>query len=416
MPDRSITLLAATALAACPAITAAQQADESASHEWGPREAPFFEPAWPLQTRAPLTGSEADPQIDTLADGLVHPWAVAQLPEGGGLLVTERPGRLRHVTLDGEVSEPISGLPEVENRPQQQDGTPQGGLLDVKAGPDFAETRHVYLTYAKPVGDGMSATAAARGTLSEDMTELTGVEDIWVQDPASPTRMHYGSRIVFDGAGHAFVTTGEHFTFEERDYAQHPDKLHGKVVRIGLDGSIPDSNPFVGVDDTDDAIWSLGHRNVQGAAMRGGQLYVVEHGPAGGDELNLALPAQNYGWPVVAYGVRYDGARIGSGEARHRQYQEPLYYWDPVIAPGDMTFYEGDGFADWQGDALIAGLVADGIVRLEMSGPLVTQEERLLTDLGRVRDIEELSDGTLILATDVANGELIRVSPATPTQ
>ena len=408
------TVLGTAALAAALLATGPAPAQQG-GHDWGEKNTPQFEPAWPTQTRAPITRSEPDPQMRTLAEGLVHPWAVEQMPQGG-FLVTERPGRLRHVSADGALSEPIAGVPEVENRPPDNSWATQAGLLDVKLGPDFAEDRRVYMSYAKPLADDMSATAVARGRLSEDMTELTQVEEIWVQAPPSPTRMHYGSRIVFDGQGHVFITTGEHSSHEEREFAQHPDKLYGKVVRLNLDGSIPDTNPFVGDDSTDDAIWSMGHRNIQGAAMQGGQLYVIEHGPAGGDEVNLALPAQNYGWPIVAYGRRYDGPLIGSGQPRLAHYREPIYYWDPVIAPGDGAFYEGAAFPDWQGDLLIGGLVASGVVRLETEGPLVTQEERLLTELGRVRDVEVLADGTIVVATDVEEGRLVHVTPATPTQ
>lgn len=406
MSCRTLTITA-TALVLLAVGAAAQQA----AHEWGEKNTPQFEPAWPTQTRAPITASDESPQTRTLVEGLVHPWAVEQLPSGG-FLVTERPGRLRYVSPAGELSEPIAGVPDVENRAPGTGWATQAGLLDVKLGPNFAEDRWVYLTYAKPMADDLSATAAARGRLSEDMSALTAVEDIWVQAPPSPTRMHYGSRIVFDGDGHAFITTGEHSSHVEREFAQHPGKTYGKVIRVNLDGSIPQTNPYVGVEGTDDAIWSMGHRNIQGAAMQGGQLYVIEHGPAGGDEVNLSLPAQNYGWPIVAYGRRYDGPLIGAGVPRLGPYREPVYYWDPVIAPGDGVFYEGQAFADWQGDLLIGGLVAPGIVRLEMEGPLVTQEERLLTQLSRVRDIELLDDGTLVLAMDLEDGRLVHVTPS----
>jgi len=324
--------------------------------------------------------------------------------------VTERPGRLRHVAPDGTVSDPLAGVPEVENRAPQGSDSVQAGLLDVKLGPDFAETRHVYITYSKPMEDDRSATAAARGVLSEDLSELRDVEDIWVQTPPSTSRMHYGSRIVFDGEGHAFVTTGEHFTDETRKMAQELDNTYGKVVRINLDGSIPEDNPFVGQDGAEDSIWSYGHRNIQGAVMHDGQLYTIEHGPAGGDEVNTPQPGANYGWPVVSYGKRYDGGMIGSGEPRQTGMEEPLYYWDPVIAPGDAAIYRGEMFPDWQGDMLVAGLVAKGIVRLDLGADRVEAEERLLKGYGRVRDIEVLSDGSLLFATDKQNGELVHVT------
>lgn len=370
---------------------------------------PEVDPAFPAQTRAPAIETGQGVETAEVAGGLVHPWGIAVLPGEAGYLVTERPGRLRHIARDGTMSEPIAGVPEVL-------AEEQGGLLDVALGPDFEETRHVYMTYAAPVSGGLSATAAARGVLSEDMTEITGLEEIWQQAPASPTPMHYGSRIVFDGAGHAFITTGEHFTEEERAYAQDLDKTYGKVVRVNLDGSIPDDNPFVGEPGALTSIWSLGHRNIQGAAIQPstGDLWVIEHGPAGGDELNRIEPAANYGWPVVSYGENYDGTEVGTGEAAHepRGFVEPVYYWDPVIAPGDMTFYDGEMFPDWEGDILIGGLVSGSVVRLELEDGRVTGEERLATDLGRTRDVAVDRDGSVLAITDFEEGALWRLTPA----
>jgi glucose/arabinose dehydrogenase len=404
-PTRSIAVIRATtaAIALIAGGAAAQQ------HDWGERSAPGFEPAYDLQTRAPLMDSDVALQTETIVSGLVHPWAIAVLP-GGGWLVTERPGRLRHVAPDGALSEPIAGVPKVENRPPAPGESIQAGLLDVKLGPNFAQDRMVYLTYAKPVDEERSATAAARGRLSDDMSTLENVEEIFVQEPPTTHRKHYGSRIVFDGAGHAFVTTGEHSSLETRDFAQQLGTTYGKVARIALDGSIPESNPFVDDEDAIDSIWSYGHRNIQGAVMKDGMLWTIEHGPAGGDELNLTLPKRNYGWPVVSYGRRYDGPMIGTGLPRMAGMEEPLYYWDPVIAPGDLIVYDGAMAPEWRGDLLIASLKPGGLVRLEMQGPLVTGEERLLTDLGRVRDIEAMSDGSLALVTDYEDGALIHVT------
>ncbi len=402
MKTAFVTFTAITALAAAPALAQEQ------THTWGTAKADF-DPAFENQTRAPLTRSEVTLASETLAEGIEHPWAIEALPGDAGVLVTERPGRLRHVTMDGTVSDPIAGLPEIFNK-GTGNGT-QAGLLDVKLGPDFAEDRWIYFTYAKPVDGGASATAAARGKLSEDMTELTEVQDIFVQTPASETAMHYGSRIVFDDAGHAFITTGEHFTVEERQKAQTLDNTYGKVVRVNLDGSVPEDNPFVGQSDALDVIWSYGHRNVQGAAMRAdGTLVTLEHGPAGGDEINLPKPGENYGWPVISYGVNYDGSDVGEGIAVKDGMQQPAYYWDPVIAPGDMTFYQGEMFEDWQDDLLIGGLVAEGIVRLGWDGDRVAEEERLLTQYGRVRDVEVLQDGSFLIATDYEDGRIVHVT------
>lgn len=398
-------------LIAAPALCGATPQDEAAgSHDWGARNVPAFEPLHSAQTRAPLQSSSYQLRTSVVAAGLNHPWAVAELPGNAGYLVTERSGKLRHVTREGEVSAPLAGVPAVENRAPDGDWPTQGGLLDVKLGPNFSENRYVYLTYAKPIDDDRSATAAARAVLSEDLTRLRRREDIFVQQPPSPTRMHYGSRIVFDGQGHAFITTGEHSSHAERTFSQQLDKTYGKVVRVGLDGSIPQDNPFVGDDSADDAIWSYGHRNVQGAAMHDGFLYTLEHGPAGGDELNIPRPGHNYGWPIVSYGRRYDGPPIGSGRPRMAGLQEPVYYWDPVIAPGDIVFYEGDMFPEWRGDLLAGALIAEGIVRLELDGYAVQAEERLLKGLDRVRDVAVLADGSLMLTTDAPDGALVHVT------
>jgi len=384
-------------------------AQSGAPVEQGTPNRPDVEPAFEAQTRAPAIETETELQTDEVAGGLVHPWGIAVLPDDAGYLVTERPGRLVHISPKGEVSEPIAGVPDVLNEEQ-------GGLLDVALGPNFAEDRTIFLTYAKPMMDDLSATAAARAVLSEDFTRLTEAEDIFLQSPGSPTPMHYGSRIVLDDAGHAFITTGEHFTEEERQYAQDLDKTYGKIVRVNLDGSVPEDNPFRGEPGAQTNIWTLGHRNIQGAAIRPetGQLWAIEHGPAGGDELNLIERGSNYGWPVVSYGINYDGTEVGEGLYRHEEqgFEEPVYYWDPVIAPGDMTFYEGEMFEDWQGDILIGGLVAGGIVRLEMEGERVAGEERLVTDLGRVRDVAVDLDGSVLAITDFEDGALWRITPS----
>jgi glucose/arabinose dehydrogenase len=400
------TLLLATTAFLAAGAAAAQPVEE------GEPNRPDVTPAFEAQTDAPAMESEVAPETTRVAGPLVHPWGIAVLPDEQGYLVTERPGRLRHVTAEGEMSEPIGGVPEVL-------AEEQGGLLDVALSPNFAEDRVVFLTYAKPMMDDLSATAAARGVLSEDMTELTDVEDIFLQSPGSPTPMHYGSRIVPDGDGHVFVTTGEHFTEEERVYAQDLDKTFGKIVRVATDGTVPEDNPFTGERAAQNNIWTLGHRNIQGAAIRpeSGELWIIEHGPAGGDELNLIEAGANYGWPVVSYGVNYDGTEVGEGLYRHEDegFAEPVYYWDPVIAPGGMTFYEGDMFPDWEGDILIAALIAGGLVRLEMEGDRVAGEERLVTDLGRVRDVAVDADGSILAITDFPDGALWRITPSGAT-
>ncbi|PWG16466.1 PQQ-dependent sugar dehydrogenase [Salibaculum griseiflavum] len=372
----------------------------AAQVEQGPPNAEF-EPAFPAQTRAPAL-KETAVQADWLVRGLSNPWGIAVLPDGR-MLVSERPGRLRLIGPEG-VSEPINGLPEVDARRQ-------GGLLDVAVRPDFDRTRQVWWTYAKRV-DGGTVTAAATGRLSEDGTRMQDVQDIFVQEPPSPNPMHYGSRIVFGPDGMAFITTGEHFSRSERQLAQDLDTTYGKVVRVTPMGDVPPDNPFVGEDGLD-TIWSYGHRNMQGAVIGPqGRLWTIEHGPAGGDELNRPLPGRNYGWPVISYGVNYNRSSVGSGEAVREGMEQPVYYWDPVIAPGGMMFHNGRGGFDWNGDLLIGSLNPGGLVRLRFTEGRVAGEERLLRDIGRVRDVEVLGDGTVLLLIDAPDGGIMRVRPA----
>jgi len=269
----------------------------------------------------------------------------------------------------------------------------------------------VWLTYAKRVRGG-TVTAAAQGVLAADGSRLDDLREVFVQMPPSPTPLHYGARIVFDGRGHVFITTGEHASDAERRLAQDNATTYGKVIRLAAAGGIPADNPFVGRDG-DDAIWSYGHRNVQGAAVdpRSGLLWTVEHGPRGGDELNQPVPGGNHGWPLVSYGIDYDGSPIGTGQPRLEGVEEPVYYWDPVIAPGGMTFYRGDAFGGWRGDLLIGSLNPGALVRLRLDAGRVTGEERLVTDRGRVRDVEETAGGALLLLIDAPDGEILRITP-----
>jgi glucose/arabinose dehydrogenase len=397
-----IFLLSASALISAP-LALAQSANPV---KQGSKNVPEFVPAFAQQTRAPETKSGIKFDIATVTDGLVHPWGIAVLPDGG-FLVTERIGRLRHISADSKKSDPIAGIPEVFSRKQ-------GGLLDVELAPDFSQSRMIYWTYSKPMGGGKSATAAARGKLSDDNSKVTEVEDIFVQKPPSPSPMHYGSRIVFNKQGLAFVTTGEHFTGKERVLAQDLGTTYGKVIRINLDGSVPDDNPFVGKQGSIDTIWSYGHRNIQGADIHPetDELWTIEHGPKGGDELNTPKAGKNYGWPVISYGENYNGSPVGQGITQLEGMEQPRYYWDPVIAPAGMTFYEGDMFADWKGNLLISSLKPGAIVRLEFDGDTVTGEEWLLTDQGRIRDIAEAQDGSLLVLTDKRNGAVLKLTPA----
>jgi glucose/arabinose dehydrogenase len=340
-------------------------------------------------------------KVTDVAVGLEHPWGVELLPDGR-FLVTERPGRLRVVNRDGRLSAPLTGVPEVYARGQ-------GGLLDVALSPGFAQDRLVYLSFAER-GSGGAGTAVARGRLGERGLEDTQV--IWRQQPkVDGSYSHWGSRLVFRPDGTLFVTLGDRFVHSER--AQDLSTTIGKIVRINPDGSVPRDSPFVGRAGALPEIWSYGHRNVQAAALDArGELWTVEHGARGGDELNNPQPGKNYGWPVITYGVDYSGARIGIGTAQAGM-EQPVYYWDPVIAPSGATFYSGSLFPDWRGDLLVGSLRPGVLVRLRIVNGRVTVEERYLDELGeRIRDVREGPDGAIYLLTDSSRGRLIRVEPA----
>jgi aldose sugar dehydrogenase len=344
---------------------------------------------------------------ETFADGLSHPWGLAFLPDGSAL-VTERDGRLRHVTSDGVVSEPIEGVPDVDARDQ-------GGLLDVAIDSDFEASRLVYFSFSEAGEDGTNSTAVARGVLSDDATELTDVDVLFSQQPKHPSTAHFGGRLVFDDEGHLFITLGERSDEEFRGQAQDLDSHLGKVVRVNLDGSVPEDNPFAGQDGALPEIWSYGHRNIQGAAInpQTGVLWEVEHGPMGGDEINIVEAGKNYGWPIVSFGVNYDGTPVGSGESEGAGFEPPIYQWTPVIAPSGMAFYRGRAFPEWEGDLFIGALKETALVRLELDGDNVTHEERILDAAGlRIRDVVEGPDGALYLLTDEDQGEILRISPA----
>ncbi len=350
-------------------------------------------------TPAPIKGAV---RAETVAQGLEHPWALAFLPDGR-LLVTERPGRLRVVTPEGQVSAPVAGVPQVFARGQ-------GGLLDVALDPKFAGNRLVYLSYAEPGERGTAGTAVARGRLVEN--RLEGVQVIYRQQPKVSSSAHFGSRLVFGRDGTLFVTQGDRFNYS--DEAQDLSNHIGKIVRINPDGSIPRDNPFVNRLNARPEIWSYGHRNVQAAALdpQTGQLWTVEHGARGGDELNRPEAGKNYGWPVISYGTHYSGFKIGEGTAKPGM-EQPVYYWDPVIAPSGMAFYTGDTLADWQGSILIGSLTPGALVRLVMQDGKVAREERYLAELGeRIRDIQQGPDGLIYLVTDARNGRVLRVRPA----
>lgn len=351
--------------------------------------------------RSPTPASTAGVvRVETVARGLESPWGLAFLPDGR-MLVTERPGRLRLVSADGVLSAPLDGVPAVYARGQ-------GGLLDVEVDPDFARNALVYLTYAEP-GVGGAGTAAARARLGDG--RLEDLQVIYRQRPKVEGGGHYGSRLVFARDGALFITMGDRQGHREK--AQDLTMGMGKVVRIRPDGTVPEDNPFSDHPTAQPEIWSYGHRNVQGAALHPetGQLWTVEHGARGGDELNHPEPGRNYGWPVITYGRDYSGLRIGEGTAKDGM-EQPVYYWDPVIAPSGMAIYAGDRYAGWRGNILVGSLTPGGLVRLVMREGRVAEEHRYLGELReRIRDVVQGPDGYLYLLTDSRDGRVLRVVP-----
>jgi aldose sugar dehydrogenase len=342
--------------------------------------------------------------VETIVRGLERPWGLAFLPDGK-MLVTERPGRLRVATRDGNLSPPVAGVPAVR-------ASGQGGLHDVVLDRDFAANRTVYLCYAEPASGG-GRTAMARGRLTDgEAPRLDDVKVIFRQDGPLSSGNHYGCRIVQGRDGNLWLTMGDHFTY--RDEAQNLANHIGKIVRVTPDGAVPPDNPFVGRSGAKPEIWSYGHRNSQGAALHpgSGKLWEHEHGPRGGDEVNIPLAGKNYGWPVIGYGIDYSGAKIHEATAKPGM-EQPVKYWVPSIAPSGMAFYTGDLFGAWKGNLLVGALAGQMLVRLELNGETVGKEERLLTNLGaRIRDVRQGPDGAIWLATDGSDGRVLRVTPA----
>ncbi|ANY79969.1 hypothetical protein BB934_18490 [Microvirga ossetica] len=343
--------------------------------------------------------------VETVARNLQNPWGLAFLPDGR-MLVTERPGRLRIADADGSLSEPVQGVPRVAARGQ-------GGLLDVALDPNFAQNRLVYLSFAEDRGEGRAGTSVARGRLSQNSSALETVQVIFRQEPTHTGNNHWGSRLVFDRDGNLFVTLGDRFDL--RNQAQNPANHLGKIVRIKSNGGAAPNNPFLNREDAKPEIWSLGHRNLQSAALHPttGELWTVEHGARGGDEVNIPQKGKNYGWPIISYGVDYSGAKIGEG-TKKTGLEQPVYYWDPSIAPSGMAFYTGDKFPAWRGSILVGALAGKLVSRLETNGNRVTGEERMLQNLGeRIRDVRQGPDGFVYLLTDSRDGRILRMKPAT---
>ena len=332
-----------------------------------------------------------------VASGLTHPWGMTFLPDGR-MLVTERSGTLNVITMDGEVTA-VSGTPTVYAQGQ-------GGLLDVALDPDFEDNGYVYLTYAKPGPDGQAATALGRGRMADGALE--GFEDLFVQEPYLTSPAHFGNRIAFSDDGHLFLALGERFQF---DPAQDLSNHLGTIVRLNRDGSVPADNPFVGDPNAEDEIWSYGHCNIESAAFdpTTGELYVAEMGPLGGDELNLIEPGANYGWPVVSWGMDYDGELIPNPPTRP-EFEDVVKEWTPTIAPSGMVYYTGDVFPGWQGSFFIGSLVYQGLVRTRVEGGVVVDEE--IYPLGRrIREVEQGPDGHLYVLTDQPDGDVLVLRP-----
>lgn len=400
-------LAVAALLLATAGSTAAQAAAAPCTpFDNGKANAPSQRPAFAGQTRACKAPASAPLQVTVLAKGLDHPWAVEPLPDGG-LLVTERDGRaLRHVSADGAVSRPIEGLPKLDARGQ-------GGLLDVALSPGFASDRTLFWTYAEP-REGGNGTSVARGVLSADHQRLEQVRVILRTQPTYDGDKHFGGRLAFGPDGMLYLTLGERSDMATRPQAQDLGSHLGKILRVTPDGAVPPDNPFVGRTGARPEIWSWGHRNVQAAAFDAeGRLWVVEMGPRGGDELNRVERGKNYGWPTITYGIEYSGRPVGAGDTAKPGLEQPVYYWDPVIAPSGAQWYSGDAFPAWRGNLLVGGMAARALVRLVIEDNRVVGEEHLLTDRRqRVRDVRQGADGTLYAVTDERNGELWKITPA----
>jgi glucose/arabinose dehydrogenase len=358
-----------------------------------------FQPLAQAQQR--FASSAGDLVVETVAGGLENPWGLAFLPDGR-MLVTERPGRLRLVAADGRLSAPITGVPNVAGRGQ-------GGLLDVVLDPGFAQNRTIYLSFSEPRAGG-NGTSVARARLNERGTALEGMKVIFQQMPTINSSMHFGSRLVFDRTGALFVTVGDRYS--HRDQAQNPANHIGKVMRIRPEGGAPADNPKIAGWQPE--IWSIGHRNVQGAALHPetGQLWTAEHGARGGDEVNTPKAGRNYGWPVITFGIDYSGAKIGEGTTKAGM-EQPLFYWDPSIAPSGAAFYTGPVWPAWRNSLFVGALAGQMLVRLSTQGESVTGQEQLLEGLGqRIRDVRQGPDGFLYLLSDAADGKVLRVRPA----
>lgn len=398
---RSLLFAAAVTGLAGGAAGAATPLDTSPNNGAG------YTPAFPGQTRAPAAAPSPPLTVTTFASGLAKPWAMEFLPDGR-MIVTELPGRIRLIAKDGTVSRPVTGVPKVVV-------TRQGGLLDIAVDPDFARNQMIYFSYAEPREGGRNGTTLARARLVADGAggRLEGLQILFRQTPAWRSDLHFGSRIVFGRDGTLFLALGERSLNETRVQSQDLGGHLGKVVRLNRDGTVPRDNPFVGRAGARPEIWSYGHRNIQSAALdpRTGVLWTIEHGPRGGDELNRTEAGKNYGWPVISYGLEYSGLKLPGGRTARPGLEQPVYYWDPVIAPSGMLFYTGAMFPAWRNSLFVGGLVTTKLVRLVMADGKVVGEEWLLRDQKeRIRDVQQGPDGALYVSTDNPEGRILRIT------
>lgn len=410
-------LLASTACVLLMSATATQAARQpmitgpSPPTTEGPLEArnknTDYTPAFEGQTRAPRAKSAGAVAVTTVASGLARPWSLEFLPDGR-MLVTEKAGQIVIVGKDGVKSAPVAGTPAVDSRGQ-------GGLLDVAVDPAFKTNRMIYFTFSEPREEGKNGTAVASAKLVEagGSAKLEGLKVIFRQEPSIASTNHYGSRIAFGPKGELFVTLGERFMPASRYGALDPNTHLGKVIRINKDGSAPKDNPFVGKADAKPEVWSYGHRNPQAIDIQPGTNlpWVIEHGPLGGDEINQVEAGKNYGWPEVGYGIDYSGQKMPGGATAKAGVEQPLYYWDPVIAPTGATFYTGALVPAWKGDLFISGLITQKLVRVVLDGKKVVGEEWLLQDQKkRLRDVKQGPDGALYVLTEGTDGQVLRVT------
>lgn len=404
---RNSFILAGAVLSATTLAAVSQDATETREPvEQDAANAPYQDPAFEAQTRAPQPEDMPEVETETVASDLPQLWAMEFLPDGR-MLVTAKEGKMHIVDEDGEASE-VTGVPEVDARGQ-------GGLLDVALAPDFDETDMIFFSFAEPRdgGNGTSVASARLVTNDDGGGELEDVEVIFQQMPTYDGDKHFGSRLVFGPDDELYVTVGERSDVEPRVQSQDLESGLGKIFRLTASGEPFDGNPFTDVEDAQPEIWSYGHRNMQSAALDGeGRLWIVEHGPRGGDELNRPEAGENYGWPEVTYGVEYSGDPVGDGTTQNMETLQPLYYWDPVIAPSGMAFYDGDVFPEWDGAALIGGLITEGLVIVHLDGDRVETEERVPLE-ARVRDVRVGPDGAVYVVTedrDDESSEILRLT------